>query len=152
NVPHSLSIDLEQRDVGFVKIDRALHHLDDGEQRMAVDFGTSATVVAVDGVGNTEILDLLASGADATEEVWKGSTLEAFQWYGTRSLDPAIREKKRAPSALVYLGSLHDARPVQPVYGDHVLLDQDDWQWRNSDASPMFDIKWTRERECRETY
>ncbi|HWS70766.1 MAG TPA: hypothetical protein VN605_01570, partial [Thermoanaerobaculia bacterium] len=152
NVPYSLSFDLEHRDVGFLKIDRTVQHLGDGAQRLAVDFGTSATVVAVDGNGKTEILDLLATASDATAEVWKGSELTAFQWYGTRSLDPSIREKRRAPSALVYLGSLKEARPPQPLYGDHVLLDQDDWQWKNGDASLMFDIKWTRERAYRETY
>jgi hypothetical protein len=152
DVPHSLSFELEHRDVGFVKLDRTVQHLEDGAQRVAVDFGTSATVVAIDGRGNTEILDLLANGSDATAEVWKGSDLAAFQWYGTRSLDPTIREKRRAPSALVYLGSLREARPATPVYGDHVLLDQDDWQWSNGDASLMFDIKWTRERAYRETY
>lgn len=152
NVPHSLSFDLEHRDVGFLKLDRTVQHLTDGAQRVAVDFGTSATVVAVDGNGKTEIVDLLAAGSDATAEIWKGSDLAAFQWYGTRSLDPTIREKRRAPSALVYLGSLKEARPASPRYGDHVLLDQDDWQWKNGDASLMFDIKWTRERAYRETY
>lgn len=152
NVPHSLTFDVEQRDVGFVKIDRAVQHLEEGNQRVAVDFGTSATVVAIDGRGSTEILDLLANESDATAEVWKGSNLAAFQWYGTRPVDPSIREKRRAPSALVYLGSLREARPALPVYGDHVLLDQDDWQWKNGDASLMFDIKWTRERAYRETY
>ena len=152
HVPHSLSFDLERRDVGFVKIDRTVQHLEDGNQRVAVDFGTSATVVAIDGRGGTEILDLLATGSDATAEVWKGSELTAFQWFGTRTLDPSIREKRRAPSALVYLGSLKEARPSQPVYGDHVLLDQDDWQWKGGDASLMFDIKWTPERAYRETY
>ncbi|HEX6097379.1 MAG TPA: hypothetical protein VF432_13705 [Thermoanaerobaculia bacterium] len=152
-VPHSLSFEIEHRDVGFVTIDRVIQHLPDGEQRVAVDFGTSATVVAIDGpAGKSEILDLLAAGSDATAEMWKGSPLEAFQWYGTRSVDPAIREKRRAPSGLVYLGSLKDARPSSPVYGDHVLLDQDDWQWKDGSASLMFDIKWTREREYRETY
>lgn len=151
-IPYSVSFELEHRDVGFVKIDRSVHHLDDSPQRVAVDFGTSATVVAIDGRGNTEVLDLLANGSDATVELWKGSELAAFQWYGTRSLDPSIREKRRAPSALVYLGSLKEARPAQPVYGDHVLLDQDDWQWRDGDTSLMFDIKWTRERAYRETY
>jgi hypothetical protein len=152
NVPYGLSFDLEHRDVGLAKIDRVVQHLQAEEQRVAVDFGTSATVVAIDGHGKTEILDLLAHGSDATTEVWKGSDLAAFQWYGTRSLDPSIREKRRAPSALVYLGSLKEARPPQPTYGDHVLLDQDDWQWKNGDASLMFDIKWTRERAYRETY
>lgn len=152
HVPHSLSFDLENRDVGFVLIERAVQHLEDGLQRVAVDFGTSATVVAIDGPVGTEILDLLGSGADATAELWRGSELTPFQWYGTRSLDPTIREKRRAPSALVFLGSSTEARPPQPVYGEHVLLDQDDWQWKNGDASLMFDIKWTRERAYRETY
>jgi hypothetical protein len=151
-VPHSLSFELEHHDVGFVKIDRTVQHLEETEQRVAVDFGTSATVVAIDGRGKTEILDLLANGSDATSEVWKGRELAAFQWYGTRSLDAGIREKRRAPSALVYLGSLKEARPQQPKYGDHVLLDQDDWQWKDGDTSLMFDIKWTRERAYRETY
>jgi hypothetical protein len=152
NVPHSLAFELEHRDVGFVTIDRVVQHLEDSTQRVAVDFGTSATVVAIDGRVNTEILDLLAPGSDATSEVWKGSELAAFQWYGTRSLDANIREKRRAPTSLVYLGSLKEARPAQPGYGDHVLLDQDDWQWKNGDASLMFDIKWTRDRAYRETY
>jgi hypothetical protein len=152
NIPYSLSFEIERRDVGFVKIDRAVHHLQDDSQRIAVDFGTSATVVAIDGQGRTEILDLLAAGADATAELWTGNKLGAFQWYGTRSLDANIREKRRAPSALVFLGSSYDTRPAQPVYGDHVLLDQDDWQWKNGNASLMFDIKWTRERAYRETY
>lgn len=152
HVPHSLSFELEHHDVGFVKIERSVQHLPESEQRVAVDFGTSATVVAIDAPGRTEVLDLLASGSDATAEVWKGSELTAFQWYGTRSVDASIREKRRAPSALVYLGSLKDARPSQPQYGDHVLLDQDDWQWKDGDASLMFDIKWTRERAYRETY
>jgi hypothetical protein len=152
SVPHSLSFDLEHRDVGFVKIERTVRHLEEGAQRVAVDFGTSATVVAIDGPQGTEILDLLAPNADATAEMWKGSELAAFQWYGTRSLDPTIREKRRAPSALVFLGSLKESRPAVPVYGDHVLLDQDDWQWKNGDASLMFDIKWTRDRAYREMY
>ncbi|HYH10561.1 MAG TPA: hypothetical protein VEK11_26185 [Thermoanaerobaculia bacterium] len=151
-VPHSLSFELEQKDVGFTRIDRTVQHLDDGSQRVAVDFGTSATVVAIDKNGGSEILDLLGERADATEELWKGNDLTSFQWYGTRSLDPTIREKRRAPSALVFLGSAKEARPVQPVYGDHVLLDQDDWQWKNGDASLLFDIKWTRERAYRETF
>jgi hypothetical protein len=152
NVPYSLSFDFENHDVGFVRIDRAVQHLEEGQQRVAVDFGTSATVVAIDAPGRTEVLDLLAPGSDATAEVWKGSELAAFQWYGTRSVDATIREKRRAPSALVYLGSLKDARPAQPQYGDHVLLDQDDWQWKNGDTSLMFDIKWTRESAYREIY
>jgi hypothetical protein len=152
NVPHSLSFELESRDVGFVRLDRTVRHLEEGTQRVAVDFGTSATVVAIDAIGKTEILDLLAVGADATVEVWKGGPLEAFQWYGTRSVDDSIREKRRAPSALVYLGSSKEARPAQPQYGHHVLLDQDDWQWRNGGTSLLFDIKWTRERAYRETY
>ncbi|HWW62974.1 MAG TPA: hypothetical protein VN181_16485, partial [Thermoanaerobaculia bacterium] len=152
HVPYGFAFELEHRDVGFLKLDRTVQHLTDGEQRVAVDFGTSATVVAIDGPARTEILDLLDEHADATAEVWKGSELAAFQWYGTRSLDPDIREKRRAPTALVYLGSLKESRPAQPRYGDHVLLDQDDWQWRNGDASLMFDIKWTRERGYRETY
>jgi hypothetical protein len=151
-VPYGLSFDLENRDVGFIKVDRAVQHLGDGDQRVAVDFGTSATVVTIDAPSKTEVLDLLASGSDATSEVWRGNELAAFQWYGTRSVDSTIREKRRAPSALVYLGSLNDSRPAQPQYGDHVLLDQDDWQWKNGDASLMFDIKWTRERAYRETY
>jgi hypothetical protein len=151
-VPYGLSFQLEHQDVGFLRIDRTVQHLEESAQRVAVDFGTSATVVAIDQRGSTEILDLLAKGSDATAEVWKGSELAAFQWYGTRSLDPAIREKRRAPSALVYLGSLKEARPVRPVYGDHVLLDQDDWQWKTADTSLMFDIKWTRERAYREAY
>jgi hypothetical protein len=151
-VPHSLSFDLEHHDVGFMKIERVVQHLEESTQRVAVDFGTSATVVAVEGTQKTEVLDLLAAGADATAEVWKGSALEAFQWYGTRSVDSAIREKRRAPSALVYLGSAKDARPVRPQYGDHVLLDQDDWQWKSEGTSLLFDIKWTRERAYREAY
>lgn len=151
-VPHSLSFELERHDVGFVRIDRTQHHLQDGNQRVAVDFGTSATVVAVDRNGSTEVLDLLAAGADATNELWKGNELSAFQWYGTRSVDPTIREKRRAPSALVYLGLATEARPPQPGYGDHVLLDQDDWRWSSPDTSLLYDIKWTRERAYRETY
>jgi hypothetical protein len=151
-VPHSLSFDFENHDVGFIRIERSVQYLEGGQQRMAVDFGTSATVVAVLVPGGTEVLDLLASGSDATAEVWKGNELTAFQWYGTRTVDPTIRQKKRAPSALVFLGSAKDARPSQPRYGDHVLLDQDDWQWTNGDASLMFDIKWTRDRAYREMY
>lgn len=152
-VPHSLSFDIEQKDVGFLPIERTVQRLDGDTQRVAVDFGTSATVVAFDGLGGaTEILDLLADGSDATAEVWSGSNLRHFQWYGSRSLDPGIREKKRAPSALVFLGPLRAARPEQPIYGDHVLLDQDDWQWTNGEASLLYDIKWTRERAYRETY
>jgi hypothetical protein len=151
-VPHSLSFELERRDVGLMRIERVRQQLADSVQRVAVDFGTSATVVAVDGIGKTEILDLLAEGGDATAEVWKGSALGAFQWYGTRSIDPSIREKRRAPSTLVYLGSAKEPRPVQPQYGDHVLLDQDDWQWKGEGTSLLFDIKWTRERAYRETY
>lgn len=152
NVPHSLSFDFENHDVGFVNVERTVQHLQDGQQRVAVDFGTSATVVAIDAPAKTEILDLLAAGSDATADLWRGNELTPFQWYGTRTVDPTICEKRRAPSALVYLGSLKDARPSQPQFGDHVLLDQDDWQWKNGDASLMFDIKWTRERAYRETY
>jgi hypothetical protein len=151
-VPHSLSFELERHDVGFLKINRNVHHLQDGSQRVAVDFGTSATVVAVRREGGIEVLDLLAAGADATNEVWKGSELSEFQWYGTRSLDPAIRDKRRAPSALVYLGPATEARPAKPGYGDHVLLDQDDWRWNNAEASLLYDIKWTRDHAYRETY
>ncbi|MGN6186916.1 MAG: hypothetical protein ACTHQM_25045 [Thermoanaerobaculia bacterium] len=152
DIPHSISFDAEQRDIGFLKIERRSHHLDDVEQRVAVDFGTSATVVAIDAPGQTEILDLLSIGADATNELWKGQALETFQWYGTRSLDANIREKRRAPSALVFLGSSNDARPARPVFGDHVLLDQDDWQWKDAGTSLLYDIKWTRDRAYREAY
>jgi len=151
-VPHSLSFDFENHDVGFVMVDRTVASLEGAQQKMAVDFGTSATVVAVQIPGGNEILDLLAARSDATDEVWKGSELASFQWYGTRTVDPTIREKKRAPSALVFLGSSKDARPSPLKYGDHVLLDQDDWQWTNDDASLLFDIKWSRDRAYRQTY
>ena len=152
NVPHSFSFDLENKDVGFIAIERAVQHPPDDQQQVAVDFGTSATVVAIRLPGGTEVLDLLASGSDATTDIWNGGELTAFQWYGTRTVDPTIREKKRAPSALVYLGSPNDAKPEHPQFGDHVLLDQDDWQWRDGEASLIFDIKWTREPAYRETY
>lgn len=151
-VPHSLSFELERQDVGFLGISRTVHALPAERQQVAVDFGTSATVVAVRREGGVEVLDLLATGADATSEVWKGSELSAFQWFGTRSLDASIRDKKRAPSALVYLGSATEARPAQPGFGDHVLLDQDDWRWNDAEASLLYDIKWTREGAYRETY
>jgi hypothetical protein len=152
NVPYALSFELEHSDVGFMKVERTIQQLQEGEQRIAVDFGTSATVVAIEGIGKREILDLLATGSDATSEVWKGHELAPFQWYGTRSVDARIREKRRAPSALVFLGPAKEARPQKPKYGDHVLLDQDDWAWENGDTSLMFDIKWTREPAYRETY
>ncbi|HKO59250.1 MAG TPA: hypothetical protein VJ276_25515 [Thermoanaerobaculia bacterium] len=152
-IPYGLTFELEKRDVGFLKLERNLRPLDDGTQRVAVDFGTSATVVAIEGgPTNSQVVDLLEPRADATAEIWKGSELAAFQWYGTRSVDPEIVTKRRAPSALVYLGSPNDERPKQPRYGDHVLLDQDDWRWENSDASLMFDIKWTRDAAYRQTY
>lgn len=151
-VPHSLSFELERQDVGFLPINRTAHHLLEDVQRVAVDFGTSATVVAVRRDDGIEVLDLLAPGADATTELWKGSELTEFQWYGTRSIDASIRDKRRAPSALVYLGSATEARPARPAYGDHVLLDQDDWRWNNAEASLLYDIKWTPDAAYRETY
>lgn len=152
HVPHSLSFELERHDVGFLKINRTMHQPQEDDQRVAVDFGTSATVVAIRRNTGIEVLDLLAAGADATNELWQGSNLAEFQWYGTRSVDATIRDKRRAPSALVFLGSATEARPAQPGYGDHVLLDQDDWRWNNAEASLLYDIKWTRERAYREIY